>query len=55
MLPIYTQIGNIVKIRIKLISIFDKKLAANNVILVVPVPKNTVSVDTVSLIGKALY
>ncbi len=46
---------NKLDIRVKVKSIFDKNLNANNVVIKIPCPKSTASVNTNSLVGRAKY
>lgn len=55
-MPVYNEVGlNKLDIRVKVKSIFDKNLNANNVVIKVPCPKSTASVTANSLVGRAKY
>lgn len=55
-IPVYSEIsGNKMEIRVKVKSIFDKNLNANNVVVKVPCPKTTATVNTNTLVGRAKY
>lgn len=41
--------------RLKLKSIFDKSINATNVVVKIPCPKNTASVNANTLVGRAKY
>jgi AP-2 complex subunit mu-1 len=42
-------------VRLKLKSIFDKSINATNVVVKIPCPKNTASVNANTLVGRAKY
>ena len=55
-MPHYSEIGsNKLEIRIKLKAIYDKNLNANSVVVKIPSPKNTASVTSNTLVGRAKY
>lgn len=55
-MPVYSDIkGNKLEIRIKLKSIYDKNLNANNVVVKIPTPKSTATVNANTLNGRAKY
>lgn len=54
-MPVVTQDGGRIDVRLKVKSIFDKSINANNVVIKIPCPKNTASVSTNTLVGKAKY
>ena len=55
-IPLITQINQQkMEVRLKLKSIFDKTLNANNVVVKIPCPKNTASVNCNTLVGRAKY
>lgn len=55
-MPVYNEVShNKLDIRVKVKSIFDKNLNANNVVIKIPCPKSTASVNTNSLVGRAKY
>lgn len=55
-MPHYSEIGsNKLEIRIKIKSIYDKNLNANNVVVKIPSPKSTASVTSNTLVGRAKY
>jgi AP-2 complex subunit mu-1 len=55
-MPVFNEVGvNKLDIRVKVKSIFDKNLNANNVVIKVPCPKTTASVTANSLVGRAKY
>ena len=55
-MPVYTEVTQTkIEIRVKMKSIFDKNLNANNVIIKIPCPKATASVNANPLIGRAKY
>lgn len=55
-MPVYTEVGaNKLEIRVKLKAIYDKNLNANNVVVKIPSPKTTASVNSNTLVGRAKY
>lgn len=55
-MPHYSETGsNKIEIRVKLKAIYDKNLNANNVIVKIPSPKSTASVNSNTLVGRAKY
>ena len=55
-MPHYSEVGtNKLEIRIKIKSIYDKNLNANNVVVKIPSPKSTASVSSNTLVGRAKY
>lgn len=54
-MPVINEFGKKIEVRVKLKSIFDKTIFANNVNLKVPCPKNTAVVNTDAGIGRAKY
>ena len=54
-IPVINEYEKRIEVRIKLKSIFDKTIFANNVTLKVPCPNNTASANTVAGIGRAKY
>jgi AP-2 complex subunit mu-1 len=54
-IPVINEFDKKIEVRIKLKSIFDKTIFANNVVLKVPCPNNTASANTVAGIGRAKY
>ncbi len=55
-MPVYNEVGqNKLDIRVKVKSIFDKNLNANNVVIKIPCPKTTATVTANSLVGRAKY
>ena len=55
LMPVVTQLGNRIDVRLKIKSIFDKSINANNVVIKIPCPKNTASATTNTLVGRAKY
>ena len=55
LMPVVTQLGNRIDVRLKVKSIFDKSINANNVVIKIPCPKNTASATTNTLVGRAKY
>jgi AP-2 complex subunit mu-1 len=55
-IPVYTEVApNKWEIRVKLKAIYDKNLNANNVVVKIPSPKSTASVNSNTLVGRAKY
>lgn len=55
-MPVYTEISQTkMEIRVKMKSIYDKNLNANNVVIKIPCPKTTASVTASPLVGRAKY
>ena len=55
-MPVYTEVNQTkLEIRVKMKSIFDKNLNANNVVIKIPCPKTTASVNASPLVGRAKY
>lgn len=55
-MPVYTEAGTTkIEIRVKMKSIFDKNLNANNVVVKIPCPKTTATVTANALVGRAKY
>ena len=54
-MPVINEYDKRIEIRVKLKSIFDKTIFANNVALKVPCPNNTANANTVAAIGRAKY
>jgi len=55
-MPVYTETSTSrMEIRVKIKSIFDKNLNANNVVVTIPCPKSTASVNPNTLVGRAKY
>jgi AP-2 complex subunit mu-1 len=54
-IPLINEEGNKIEVRVKLKSIFDKTIFANNVTLKIPCPNNTASANTTAGIGRAKY
>ena len=55
-MPVYTEVThNKLEIRVKLKAIYDKNLNANNVVVKIPSPKMTASVNPNTLVGRAKY
>jgi AP-2 complex subunit mu-1 len=55
-MPVYNEVSSKkMEIRVKMKSIYDKNLNANNVIIKIPCPKTTASVHVNTLVGRAKY
>jgi AP-2 complex subunit mu-1 len=54
-IPVINEYDKKIEVRIKLKSIFDKTIFANNVVVKVPCPSNTALANTVAGIGRAKY